>query len=245
AAPTLQSAIGAELRITGRGMDNEQMQRLVGQLGGRGGAGERSAATALARLEGRKSLVVREGQGWERMWEHRALRPAQREQVQANIEAVWEAQTQARQRLTVFAQSVRRAEDLVAELEDGRFEEARAHFDERMLAALSAEALAQLWSQLEGAGGEYAGAGEASYRREGDHDAIYVPLRWARNAVNLKIVFDDEAQVAGLWTLPPRAGEDDREGDEGEGEAAGLLEPAAAVLALDVPDGADGGAGGS
>ena len=98
---------------------------------------------------------------------------------------------------------LRRALALLEHLEGGRFNEAREHFDDRMRQMLPVDELERMWTQLDDLGGAYRGRGEAYHRRENGYDAIYVPLRWQRNAIELKAVFDANANVAGLWTLPP------------------------------------------
>ncbi|MFA9480003.1 M56 family metallopeptidase [Phycisphaerales bacterium AB-hyl4] len=103
------------------------------------------------------------------------------------------------------AAMIERADQLVTALETGNFEQAREHFDDRMREQLSPQELEAMWLQLDQVGGEYEGRGEPYHRRENGYDAIYVPLRWERNAVDLKVVIDDEGHIAGLWTRAPDA----------------------------------------
>ncbi len=98
-----------------------------------------------------------------------------------------------------------KAVQLVEHMEAGQFAAAREMFAPEMTAALSAEQLAFVWQQLGQAGGEYLGHGPPSPVTpvEG-FDVVHVPVRWQRNELAMRVVFDDQARVSGLWTVPPQ-----------------------------------------
>ncbi|MCE9613831.1 MAG: protein kinase [Lentisphaerae bacterium] len=104
----------------------------------------------------------------------------------------------------VHAPLQKRALALVAMLAGGKFAEARSEFDDAMRAAMPEAKLMEVWKQLADAGGKFLGADSAT-RVEGVPDCIcvYVPCRWERNRVDLKVVFNLAGQVSGLWITPP------------------------------------------
>jgi hypothetical protein len=89
-------------------------------------------------------------------------------------------------------------------MEKGKFEEATKTFDEKMSKALPAEKLAALWKQLSDAGGKYIGVvGEVRVKPIGGFTAVYVPTRWEKNAVDMKVVYSKERKITGLWVVKP------------------------------------------
>jgi uncharacterized protein len=92
----------------------------------------------------------------------------------------------------------------VRDLADGKWAAAREKFAPQVKAAMSEDQLRQAWSQLVGAVGplaEIAGAREAA---EAGFRCVYVSGRFEKGAMDVKVVFDAQGQVAGLWfTAPP------------------------------------------
>lgn len=99
---------------------------------------------------------------------------------------------------------VQKAAQIVTLMSQKRFEEAVESFDATMKAALPSSKLAQVWAQLEQAGGEFKGIhGPARTERQGNMTVIFVPGEWERNQLDFKIVFDSDNKVSGLWTVAP------------------------------------------
>ena len=90
--------------------------------------------------------------------------------------------------------------DLLAK---GDFAQARAEFDATMSAAMSEQALATVWAQLETGGGKYLGHDAPRQEAYGEFTLVYVPCRWERNRVDLKVVYNKAGKVSGLWIVPP------------------------------------------
>jgi len=58
---------------------------------------------------------------------------------------------------------------------------------------------------LEAAGGKYQGHDTPRLEVIGAFTAVYVPCRWERNRVDLKVVYGKDGKVTGLWAVPPGA----------------------------------------
>jgi len=86
----------------------------------------------------------------------------------------------------------------------GEFAKATAEFDEVMRAALPEAKLAEVWKQLDAAGGKFQGRDAPSrVEKIAGYTAVYVPCRWERNRVELKVVFNQAGKISGLWVAPP------------------------------------------
>ncbi len=90
-----------------------------------------------------------------------------------------------------------------------KFTEAQSMFGPVMGRAMSAKQLEQLYVDLEDVGGEFQGRDEVYHTEEidqpgqGKFKIVYVPCRWERNRLELKVVFNEAGQISGLWTVPP------------------------------------------
>jgi uncharacterized protein DUF3887 len=91
------------------------------------------------------------------------------------------------------------AASLIADVAAQRWEQARAGFNERMSAALSAETLAAAWAQVIGAAGAYQGMGEPVAHQAGDYTVVDVPLHFEAAELNGRVSFSGTGQVAGLF----------------------------------------------
>lgn len=96
-----------------------------------------------------------------------------------------------------------KAERFARQCRDGEFERATGDFARVMAGALPPAKLRELFAQLGGAGGKITGIGAVRAESIADFLLVYVPVRWERNALDLKVVFDREGKVAGLWTMAP------------------------------------------
>jgi hypothetical protein len=78
----------------------------------------------------------------------------------------------------------------------------RKNFDQRMLAALSEATLRDNWAQMLAIVGTYEGVdGQVTLRRAGDYFTVEIPLRFSRGLGRLRVSFDAEGKVAGLYIL--------------------------------------------
>ena len=99
---------------------------------------------------------------------------------------------------------VQKAEQIVRLMSQKRFEAVVDSFDATMKAALPSLKLAEVWVQLEQAGGEFKGIdGPARTEQQGSMTVIFVPGKWEHNELDFKIVFNSNGKVRGLWTVAP------------------------------------------
>ena len=99
--------------------------------------------------------------------------------------------------------STKRAVDFTDLLAKGDFAKAHAEFDATMSAAMSEKALATVWGQLGTNGGKYLGHDAPRQEAYQGFIIVYVPCRWERARLDLKVVYDKAGKVTGLWIVPP------------------------------------------
>jgi len=98
----------------------------------------------------------------------------------------------------------KRAKAFVDLLAKGQFAGATADFDDAMRTAMPEAKLAELWQQLNSAGGKFLGIGPVvRVEQVPEYFCVYVPCRWERNRVDLKIVFNSAGKLSGLWIVKP------------------------------------------
>jgi hypothetical protein len=96
-----------------------------------------------------------------------------------------------------------RAVAFVDLLAKGDFAKAHSEFDTAMNAAMSKQMLATVWTQLETSGGKYLGHDAPRQEAFEGFIIVYVPCRWERAQLDLKVVYDKAGKVTGLWGVPP------------------------------------------
>jgi dienelactone hydrolase len=103
---------------------------------------------------------------------------------------------------TVDPELSRLATEFIDQLVAGDFAAAAASFDATMAEALPAADLASTWQQLGGQVGAY--EQEISRRQEstGGYDAVIVTAQFERSPLDIRIVFDSERRIAGLFFQP-------------------------------------------
>lgn len=106
----------------------------------------------------------------------------------------------------VLPDAAERAVAVLVELTEGRFEQARADFDERMTREIDAERLGAVWAQVAGSIGRYERMGTPFARPIGDYTTVDVPLHYEAGEVIGRVSFDRGGKVAGLFVLPPDKG---------------------------------------
>ncbi|XHR31300.1 MAG: protein kinase [Chthoniobacteraceae bacterium] len=95
-----------------------------------------------------------------------------------------------------------RAVAFVDLLAKGDFAKARSEFDATMSGAMSEQMLGNVWAQLGSGGGKYLGHGAPRQETFQGYIITYVPCRWERMQVDLKIVYNRAGKVSGLWVVP-------------------------------------------
>lgn len=98
-----------------------------------------------------------------------------------------------------------RARKIIADVLDGRMEEARKSFNAEVLAAFTEEVRGNGLATVAGLVGAFQGFGDGEpfVRRIGDNTVVDVPLRCEAGDMKGRVAFDPEEKVAGLFILAP------------------------------------------
>lgn len=93
------------------------------------------------------------------------------------------------------------ARNLVLSMAAGKYEEASKMFNKQMAAAMPASKLGELWSGLLVQAGRWLQITRTKFIQESGYRVVYVTAAFEKGSVDIKVVFDDEAKVAGLWLV--------------------------------------------
>lgn len=85
---------------------------------------------------------------------------------------------------------------------EGRWEDARADFGEKMLEAVSADRIALAWAQMVAHVGSYERMGEPLVFQANEATVIEIPLFFEAGDSIGQVTFDRESQVIGLFLRP-------------------------------------------
>ena len=94
---------------------------------------------------------------------------------------------------------------IVSDVLDGRMDQARASFNDQVLAAFTDEARGQTLATVAGLVGAFEGYGEGEpfVRRVGDYTAVDIPMRYEAGDMKARVAFDADEKVAGFFILLP------------------------------------------
>lgn len=95
--------------------------------------------------------------------------------------------------------------EFVTLLADGEFEEATTWLDPTMSAAMSSAKLERSWRSLSRMGAYRGQAGTRTATERG-FEVVYVTCSFEDGLVDVKVVFDQQGKVGGLWFVPPQSG---------------------------------------
>lgn len=97
------------------------------------------------------------------------------------------------------------ARSVLAALDAGKYELARADFDQRMLDGLPAAQLQMIWESLPKQVGPRVSVGEARAEETAQGAAATLPLEHAKSWLDLQLNCDNEGKASGLWIRPGKA----------------------------------------
>ena len=106
--------------------------------------------------------------------------------------------------LSKNAQLETMAQDLVNLLADAQFEKATENFDATMKKALSPEQLKQIWDSLVTDVGPYQEQIGTRTEKILQYQAVFVTCRFENTPLDVKVVFDSQKQIAGLFFVPEK-----------------------------------------
>lgn len=91
-------------------------------------------------------------------------------------------------------------------LAEGNYADAAAMFDPQMAAAFPVAKLKATWEEVIRNVGALQGIKEVRMAQEAGYRIAYVACDFARNPLDMKVVFDAQGRIAGLWFVPPGSG---------------------------------------
>jgi hypothetical protein len=98
-----------------------------------------------------------------------------------------------------------RAVAVLADIVEGRWEQACRDFDETMAAAVDPAKIAAVWAQVAGTVGRYERMGTPFARQLGDYTVVDVPLHCEAGEVTGRVSYNRDGTVGGLFLLPTEA----------------------------------------
>jgi len=101
---------------------------------------------------------------------------------------------------------VEAARGVVSELSSGKYGALHARFDATMKAALPEEKVPEMWKSIVAQFGSFQSQGAARQEKSGGFDIVFVTCQFEKGAMELRVVFNAERQVAGLFLAPAAAG---------------------------------------
>jgi len=96
------------------------------------------------------------------------------------------------------------AEQCVDLLAKGDFQTAVKHFDARMAQAAPPDTIAAAWKSLTDGCGAFQKRTSTRMAKEQGYDCAYVTCQFASKAMDVKIVFNPQQQISGMWFVEPK-----------------------------------------
>jgi len=94
------------------------------------------------------------------------------------------------------------AEEFIADMHAEDFNSAVSFFNADMKKAMSERKLQQNWEAVLAQQGAYEGEIEKHIEESGDYRAVNIITDFAAGPINIRVVFDGDNRVAGLWFQP-------------------------------------------
>jgi hypothetical protein len=111
------------------------------------------------------------------------------------------AATVAQQKSESLEQSAKSFVDLLNKKE---FAKAATSFDAEMLKAMPAEELKNTWEKLLGQAGAFKSQLGARSEKSGEHEIVYVTCEFAKAKIDVRVVFDKDGKIGGLFFGPAK-----------------------------------------
>ena len=98
-----------------------------------------------------------------------------------------------------------KATAFVERLGKGEFVEATGDFDARMRNAMPAEELKKAWQTVATQAGAYQKPLSSKQEKTAEYETVHVTCAFAKLKVNVRVVYDQDAKIAGLFFSPAQA----------------------------------------
>jgi dienelactone hydrolase len=99
----------------------------------------------------------------------------------------------------------KKARALVDQLSHGDFKTPQSSFSAQMVKALPEDKLGAAWKQVVDSAGAFKSAGAATPSKESGYEIVTVAATFERAPLNVRVVFDAEGKIAGLFFKPATA----------------------------------------
>jgi len=96
-------------------------------------------------------------------------------------------------------QLVQLAKRFVEQMSREDYDAAVACFDDRLKAALPAKGLKKTWEKMLSAHGRFIGQIKTRAEKSGKFDIVYVTVKFKKSILDVKVVFNKDREVSGLW----------------------------------------------
>lgn len=100
---------------------------------------------------------------------------------------------------------IKAAKSFVDLMEKGHYEKAVKNFDSVMTKAMSQEKLKQVWESIIRQVGQLKRQVAARKETTPQFDIVFVTCEFERETIDVKVVFNNEKQITGLWFVPKQA----------------------------------------
>ena len=84
----------------------------------------------------------------------------------------------------------------------GDYADAFAQFDTPMKDAMPVDQIKAAWESLLAQAGEFQKVTGVRQAKEQGYDVVYVTCAFEKSELNVKVVYNDEKEISGLWFLP-------------------------------------------
>ena len=95
-----------------------------------------------------------------------------------------------------------RAQEFVEQLNTGAYDQAVNAFDATMRGAMSAKKLQEAWQSLSPKAGSFKEIVGVALVKKGKYDIAAVTCRFEKGQLDVRVVYDSEGKVSGLWFSP-------------------------------------------
>lgn len=100
---------------------------------------------------------------------------------------------------------VTKARELVTQMSAGKFAQATRNFDSTMTAAMPPEKFAETWNAIVSQVGPFKSQGTSRQEKMMQYDVVFVTCEFEKMPLDMRVVFDSQARVAGLFFSPAAA----------------------------------------
>jgi len=101
-------------------------------------------------------------------------------------------------------ETVAKAKNFLGLLAQGDFENAAVMFNTTLKEQMPADRLGQVWNSIEMQAGKYQGSTEVFTEKQRDFDVVIQTCAFEKTSLDLRLVFDAELKIAGIFFTPPR-----------------------------------------